>query len=47
MDKNKMLRDNENASKRIRRTNAEIKKGIFDAVYRVPAFFVVTRKRLQ
>ena len=30
-----MLRDNENASKRIRRTNAEIKKGIFDAVYRI------------
>jgi len=30
-----MLSDNENLSKRIRRTNAEIKKGIFDAVYQI------------
>ena len=30
-----MLRENENSSKRIRRTNAEIKKSIFDAVYRI------------
>ena len=35
MDKNKLLRDNENLSKRIRRTNAEIKKSIFDAVYQI------------
>jgi AcrR family transcriptional regulator len=30
-----MLSDNENLSKRIRRTNAEIKKSIFDAVYQI------------
>jgi len=30
-----MLRDEENSSKRIRRTNAEIKKSIFDAVYQI------------
>jgi len=30
-----MLNDNENMSKRIRRTNAEIKKSIFDAVYQI------------
>jgi len=31
----KILNDNENLSKRIRRTNAEIKKSIFDAVYQI------------
>ena len=35
MDKENMLSDNENLSKRIRRTNAEIKKSIFDAVYQI------------
>ena len=35
MDKKKLLRDDEKSSKRIRRTNAEIKKGIFDAVYQI------------
>ena len=34
MDKNN-VNDNESLSKRIRRTNAEIKKGIFDAVYQI------------
>jgi len=35
MDKKKMLKDDDNSSKRIRRTNAEIKKSIFDAVYQI------------
>ena len=35
MDKYKMLREKENTSRRIRRTNAEIKKSIFDAVYQI------------
>ena len=35
MDKSKKMIDNENLSKRIRRTNAEIKKSIFDAVYQI------------
>jgi AcrR family transcriptional regulator len=35
MDKKTILSDNESLSKRIRRTNAEIKKSIFDAVYQI------------
>ena len=35
MDKDGIMSDNESLSKRIRRTNAEIKKGIFDAVYQI------------
>ena len=35
MDKEKMMNENENSSKRIRRTNVEIKKSIFDAVYQI------------
>ena len=35
MNKTIILNDNESLSKRIRRTNAEIKKGIFDAVYQI------------
>jgi len=35
MDKDNLFNDNENLSKRIRRTNAEIKKGIFDAVLQI------------
>jgi hypothetical protein len=35
MDKENSYIDNENLSKRIRRTNVEIKKSIFDAVYQI------------
>ena len=35
MDKENILIDKENLSKRIRRTNIEIKKSIFDAVYQI------------
>jgi len=35
MDKESNVNDNENFSKRIRRTNVEIKKSIFDAVYQI------------
>ena len=35
MDKEKMMNENENSSKRVRRTNVEIKKSIFDAVYQI------------
>ena len=35
MDKDSLLGDNDSLSKRIRRTNAEIKKSIFDAVYQI------------
>ena len=35
MEKENMMNDNASYSKRIRRTNAEIKKGIFDAVYQI------------
>ena len=35
MDKENIMNDNENLSRRIRRTNIEIKKSIFDAVYQI------------
>ena len=35
MNKEKLITDNEKLSKRIRRTNVEIKKSIFDAVYQI------------
>ena len=35
MNKEIIVNDNENLSKRIRRTNVEIKKSIFDAVYQI------------
>ena len=35
MDKDSLMNDNDSLSKRIRRTNAEIKKSIFDAVYQI------------